>query len=81
MVIVTQVLGHLQVTTTKLIPTCDSGGTNCENITLNITTTGDTNDYTFNIGTTADADGSSIAFTVTGDNNIINSTPSVKVRH
>ena len=54
--------------------TCDSGGTNCENITLNITNTGDDNDYTFNIGTTADSDGSSVAFTVTGDNNIINST-------
>lgn len=54
--------------------TCDSAGTNCENITLNITTTGDTNDYTFAIGGTADADGSTIAFTVTGDNNIIDTT-------
>lgn len=54
---------------------CDSsGGTNCENITLNITTTGDTNDFTFAVGGTADSDGSSIAFTVTGDNNIIDST-------
>jgi len=54
---------------------CDSsGGTNCENITLNITTTGDTNDFTFAIGGSADSDGSSIAFTVTGDNNIIDST-------
>jgi len=54
--------------------TCDSAGTNCENITLNITNTGDTNDYTFDIGSTADADGSTIAFTVTGDNNIIDTT-------
>lgn len=54
--------------------TCDANGTNCENITLNITTTGDTNDYTFNIGGTGDADGSTIAFTVTGDNNIMNTT-------
>ena len=54
--------------------TCDSTGTNCENITLNITTTGDTNDYTFAIGGTADADGSTIAFTVTGDNNIVDTT-------
>ena len=54
---------------------CDSsGGTNCENITLNITTTGDTNDFTFAIGGSADSDGSSIAFIVTGDNNIIDST-------
>lgn len=54
--------------------TCDAGGTNCENITLNITTTGDTNDFTFAIGGTADADGSTINFTVTGDNNITNTT-------
>ena len=54
--------------------TCDSAGTNCENITLNITTTGDTNDYKFSIGNTADADGSTIAFTVTGDNNIFDTT-------
>src|SRR6056300_254663 len=54
--------------------TCDSAGTNCENITLNITTTGDTNDFTFAIGGTADADGSTINFTVTGDNNITNTT-------
>lgn len=54
---------------------CDNtGGTNCENITLNITTTGDTNDYTFAIGATADSDGSTIAFTVTGDNNILDTT-------
>ena len=54
--------------------TCDSAGTNCENITLNITTTGDTNDYTFAIGGTSDADGSTINFTVTGDNSILNTT-------
>jgi len=54
--------------------TCDSGGVNCENITLNVTTTGDTNDFTFAIGGTADADGSTIAFSVTGDNNIMNTT-------
>lgn len=54
--------------------TCDSGGTNCENVTLNITTTGDSNDYTFAIGGTSDADGATIAFTVTGDNSIANTT-------
>lgn len=54
--------------------TCDSGGTNCENITLNITNTGDSNDYTFAIGGTSDSDGSTIAFTVTGDNNILDTT-------
>jgi hypothetical protein len=46
----------------------------CDTVTLNITTTGDDNDYTFNIGETTDADSSSIAFTVTGDDNIINSS-------
>jgi len=54
---------------------CDNtNGTNCENITLNITTTGDTNDFSFAIGGTADADGSTIAFTVDGDNNIFDTT-------
>ena len=46
---------------------CDSTtGTNCENVTLNITTTGDSNTYDFNVGDVADADGSTISFTVTG---------------
>ena len=54
---------------------CDStNGTNCENITLNITTNGDSNDYSFAIGGTSDSDGSTIAFTVTGDKNILNTT-------
>ena len=53
---------------------CDStSGTNCENVTLNITATGDSNAFTFDIGDTADADGSTIGFTVTGDGNVINS--------
>lgn len=47
---------------------------NCESVTLNIATTGDDNDYTFRIGETSDAQSSTIAFTVTGDDNIINST-------
>ena len=53
---------------------CDStSGTNCENVTLNITATGDSNAFTFDIGDTADADGSTIGFTITGDGNVINS--------
>ena len=53
---------------------CDSTtGTNCENITMNITATGDSNAFTFDVGDTADADGSTIGFTVTGSNNVINS--------
>ena len=52
---------------------CDSiGGGNCDSVTLNITNTGDSNAYTINIGETADAENATIAFTVTGDNNIIN---------
>ena len=52
-------------------PSCDStSGTNCENVTLNITTTGDDNTYDFNIGDTADADGATV-LTVTGDDNVI----------
>ena len=54
---------------------CDNtNGTNCENITLNITTTGDSNAFTFAVGTNADADGSTIAFTVDGDNNVFSTT-------
>ena len=53
---------------------CDSTtGTNCENITMNITASGSSNAFTFDIGDTADADGSTIGFTVTGSNNVINS--------
>ena len=49
---------HLQVIPNEVDPSCDStSGTNCENVTLNITTTGDDNTYDFNIGDTADADG------------------------
>ena len=53
---------------------CDStSGTNCENVTLNITTTGDSNTFDFNVGDTADADGADITFTITGDGNVIES--------
>ena len=52
---------------------CDSSAYgNCETVTLNITNTGDSNAYTINIGETGDAENAVIAFTVTGDNNIIN---------
>ena len=45
---------------------CDATtATNCENITLNITTTGDSTTYDFAVGETADADGSTISFTLT----------------
>ena len=47
---------------------------NCDTVTLNITNTGDTNDYTIAIGENADAENSTVAFTVTGDNNIIDTT-------
>ena len=47
---------------------------NCDTVTLNITNTGSDNDYTINIGETSDADSATVAFTVTGDNNIINSS-------
>ena len=45
---------------------------NCETVTLNITTTGDDNTYDFDIGESADADATSIAFTLTGNDNIVN---------
>ena len=53
---------------------CDStSGTNCEDVTLNITTTGDSNTFDFNIGDTSDSDSAEISFTVTGDGNVIES--------
>ncbi len=51
---------------------CDNtAGVNCENVTLNIATTGDTNKYYLEIGETADADGAQIDFTVEGDGSIL----------
>ena len=51
---------------------CDaSNGTNCENVTLNIATVGDSNKYYLDIGTTADADGAQVDFEVDGDGNIL----------
>lgn len=57
---------------------CDSlgsaGSGNCEEVTLNIDGDGDDNTYTFNIGQTNDAGGSTIVFDVDGDNNVNNVT-------
>lgn len=51
---------------------CDAtSGTNCENVTLNIATQGDTNKYYLEIGETADADGAQVDFEVDGDGNIL----------
>ena len=51
---------------------CDSTtGLNCENVTLDITTTGDSNTFDFDIGESNDADGADISFTLTGDDNVI----------
>ena len=53
---------------------CDStSGTNCEDVTLNITTTGDSNTFDFNVGDTSDSDSTEINFTITGDGNVIES--------
>jgi hypothetical protein len=69
----TQELGHLQVTQTQLIYFVTAQEmVIVETVTLNITNTGDSNAYTINIGETGDAENAVIAFTVTGDNNIIN---------
>jgi len=47
---------------------CDSvSGLNCEDVTLNITTTGDDNDFSFHIGEVADSDTLIANFTVTSD--------------
>lgn len=54
---------------------CSSSATgDCDTVTLNITTTGDSNTFDFDIGETQDGSSSNVSFTVTGDNNIIAST-------
>ncbi len=54
---------------------CDStattGGGNCDTVVLNITTTGDLNNFDFKIGETADGGDATINFTVDGDSNLI----------
>ena len=55
--------------TVDLLCSSASSG-NCDTVTLNITTTGDSNTYDLDIGEVADADSASITFTVTGDNNV-----------
>lgn len=54
---------------------CDSLGTagagNCESVEVDITTTGDDNTFKFYIGEDADAGSSTVAFTVTGDDNVV----------
>ena len=53
---------------------CSSTATgDCDTVTLNITTTGDSNQFDFDIGENNDADSATVSFTVTGDNSIINS--------
>lgn len=54
---------------------CSSAASgNCDDVTLNITTEGDSNAFTFDIGETADSSNSVINFVIDGDNNIIKST-------
>ena len=54
---------------------CSSAGAaNCDTVTLNITQTGSSNTYDFDIGETAAADSSTVSFTVDGDDNVIKST-------
>jgi len=48
---------------------CDStAGLNCEDATLNITTTGDDNNFKFYVGEVADSDTLVANYTITGDN-------------
>ena len=48
-----------------------SAAGNCETVTLNITATGDDQDYTINVGQSADADNLVANFTVAGDGAVI----------
>lgn len=55
--------------------TCGAtNGTNCENVTLDITTNGNTNTFNVYIGEEADSQGLVATFVVDGDNNVINTT-------
>jgi hypothetical protein len=49
-----------------------TGGGNCDTVTLNITTTGDYNNFDFKIGETNDSSDATINFTVDGDYNLVN---------
>ena len=52
--------------------TCDNtSGTNCETVTLNITTTGNSNLFDIYLGETADAQDLVANFTITGDGSVI----------
>jgi hypothetical protein len=54
--------------------TCDqTSGTNCENVTANITTNGDTNAFAIYLGESADAQDLVANFTIDGDGNTITS--------
>lgn len=54
---------------------CDAvNGVNCQTVTLDITTTGDTNTFDFDIGATSDAQSADISFTVDGDGNVFEMT-------
>lgn len=48
-----------------------SGGGTCDSVTLNITTTGDSNTFDFKIGETNDASDATVSFTVSGDSNLV----------
>jgi hypothetical protein len=51
---------------------CDStNGVNCDNVTVNITTTGDDNTFDIFVGETNDAQNLVAAFTIDGDGNVI----------
>ncbi len=55
--------------------TCDAtSGTNCENVTLNISTLGNSNTFNFAIGESADSAGAQVDFTIEGDGNVLAST-------
>jgi len=51
--------------------TATTGGGDCDTVTLNITTTGDLNNFNFKIGESADAGDATINFTVDGDYNLV----------
>lgn len=77
--ITAQILGSTYVGTWDILGSnneidlmCSSAaGGNCDTVTLNIDADGDNQDYTINIGETADASNSTINFTVDDSGNVI----------
>lgn len=53
---------------------CDTAGTNCETVTLNIAVVGNDQSFDIDIGGTSDSQNTTVEFDVTGDGNVFETT-------